>query len=111
MEPIKINAIKGEKCFEHFGIHPKTASMFGYEPNEIIELTMILSKNQTRSQPNDTCEKADYWSWFDIAHNRFTMIYSQYFLLNMCFAYGIDSAEKGFTGKAYRLEIINESKY
>lgn len=36
----------------------------------------------------------DYWGWWCFAENRFALVFGNRNLLNMCFPYGIDAAEK-----------------
>lgn len=103
----KENAVRDEKSFVHFGIHPITASLYGNKEEEIEEVKFVISESQTRPKPNEICENADYWGWFNFKENNFTMIYPQYFLLNMCFTYGIKASEDAQEGMAYRLEIVS----
>ena len=109
-KPFKYNAIFNGKHFEHFGIHPVTASIYGHSEEEIVELEMIVSKDQTKPPSNDGNMVADYWGWFDSEREKYTMIYAKWFLLDMCFPAGIKTTEETNQGKAYRLEIIKKNK-
>lgn len=105
----KKNAVLDENGnYRHFGIHPVTASLYGDKVEDIVELTMKISDNQ--SEPDNETMIADYWGWFDNEENEFSLIYPKYFLLNMCFPYGIKILEAQGRGKAYRLEIIEYDK-
>ncbi len=106
IDKIKVNAIKGDNGYKHFGIHQKSASLCGYKPEDIVELNMAISNNQIKPDPNDVNMVPDYWGWFDNEDKKFTLIYPKLFLLNMCFPYGIEIEENRNKGKAYRLEII-----
>lgn len=70
---------------------------------------MRISEDQ--SIPNFQDEKnsknPDYWGWYDYKEQKFTLIFPKRFLLDMCFPYLIAWEEKWGTGKAYRLQIIN----
>lgn len=103
----KQQAVYNGKYYEHFGIRKVSACMYGHEANEISEIELKVSTDQTLPISNDGDMKSDYWGWFDFESQNFSIIYPKRFLLNMCFAYGIEAAENGQQGKAYRLEIVN----
>lgn len=102
-------AVKGEKSFEHFGIHPSTCSLYGKKPEDIVDVEIKISSNQTKPQPNQKTQKADYWGWWKENDQRFSLIYSQFFLLDMCFVSGTKAAEEVGHGKAYRI-VVKEKK-
>ena len=112
MEPFKTTAVFNGKNYRHFGIHPKTASLYGHSASEIVEVTMRLSEDQEvpkhltgpKAPPNP-----DYWGWFDNEDGSFTFIWSAYFLLEMCFTYGMKAEENRGRGKAYRLEVVEKT--
>ncbi len=106
---IEQTAVKGDLCYEHFGIHPMTASVYGHKKEEIVKIKMIVSKNQEKPIEHTPILDVDYWGWYDFQTKKFSLIYGQYFLLNMCFPYGITSTEETNQGKAYRLEIKIEN--
>ena len=93
--------------YKHFGIHEFTCSLYGDKPEDIIEIEMETADDQTIPPANSGSMIADYWGWYDYDKRDFTMIYAQYFLLNMCFPNGIKAAEDVGQGKAYRLKVIN----
>ncbi len=106
----KVNATLNEKgrYYHHFGIHPTLAMMYGDKPEDIVELEMKVSNDQTVPPANEKDLSVDYWGWYDSEKNEFTkMIYAKRFLLEMCFPYGIKRSEESGQGKAYRLEIVN----
>lgn len=99
---------KNKDCYEHFGIHEKTANIYGNKPEDIVELEMVISKNQTRPvHKTGSFEEADYWAWLEEGKTDYYSIYPQYFLLNMCFPNGIKVCEDIGQGKAMRVEIKN----
>jgi len=102
----KVNAVYAMdgNCYNHFGIHPSLASMYGVKVKDIVELQMRVSADQIT--PDEISTKADYWGWYDNEDQRFSMIYPKRFLLEMCFPYGIKACEDQNQGKAYRLEIV-----
>jgi predicted SPOUT superfamily RNA methylase MTH1 len=102
-------AVFNGKHYAYFGIHPKTAFLYGDKPEDIETITIKISDNQTPVPPNSEKDssKPDYWGYYDNESRKFTHIYPAYFLLNMCFPYGIKAEEDRNFGKAYRLEIIN----
>lgn len=113
MEKFLINTIFEDDSiprYNHFGIHPVTASMYGHTADEIVLVTMYKAEDQTVPQFNSNDLKPDYWGWYDFGQERFTLIHPKYFLLNMCFFAGIKASEDAGEGKAYRLlieEIVN----
>lgn len=93
---------------QHFGIHPITASLFGDKEEDIKNIEFKIDENQERvDRSNEKYTEPDYWAWWSIDEEQFTMIYSQYFLLDMCFPSGIVLSEKAGIGKAYRIKIVN----
>lgn len=104
----KSNAVKHKDGhYNHFGIHPTTASLYGDDANDIEEITLIVTENQDKPncQPKDLIG-IDYWCWYDFERKTFSMIYPQYFLLNMCFPGGTKCDEDKGLGQAYRVEIV-----
>jgi len=105
-------AILGDKCYKHFGIHPKTAALYGDKPEDIVVVVMKVSEDQSIPEPNSKCVDPDYWVWYDEDNKEFSsMLYAQRFLLNMCFPSGIKGSEDAGQGKAYRVEIVEVKKY
>ncbi len=102
----KTTAVWDGRSYIHFGIHKSLASLYGDDPEDIENLNIKISKDQSIPDPNTNSIDADYWGWYDNGDKEFTMIYSKHFLLNMCFPNGIKASEKAGQGKAYRLEII-----
>lgn len=104
----KVLALPNKGHFDHFGVHPKTASMYGHKVEDIVELEMEIADDQERVDH----EGVDYWGFWDFEYNRWSLIYPKLFLLDMCFPYGIKAEETrmigdGYKGKAYRLLIKN----
>jgi hypothetical protein len=100
---------------KHFGIHVKMKSIYGVRDEQIVRARMRASENQVRDpklKENDP-SKADYWGWYDTETQAFStsLIWAAYFLLNMCFTYGIKASEEKGQGKAYRLEIVSTEPY
>ena len=97
--------------FYHFGIVPSLASVYGNKPEDIVQVSITIAEDQTIPE-NDSDGKeyvGDYWGWFDFNEQRFSMIYPRRFLLNMCFAYGIEASEERGHGKAFRLVVIQSA--
>jgi hypothetical protein len=97
-------AVWNGKYYEHFGIRKEIAYMYGHKENDVSDVEMKVSADQRLPVSNDGDMNSDYWGWFDFERQEFTMIYAKRFLLDMCFAYGIEAAEQAKQGKAYRLE-------
>jgi len=95
-------AIHNGKYFEHFGIHPSTAMLYGHKTEEIVNVDVIISSDQGPVKNN---LDVDYWGWWSNKDERFTFIFPKYFLLNMCFPYGMKVLEERNEGKAYRVEV------
>jgi hypothetical protein len=101
----KRNATFNGKYYDHFGIHPTLASLYGDKPEDIIEVSFKINEDQNISI-DDNDMNPDYWGWFDNDRQEFTMIYAKRFLLEMCFPNGIKICVDNNQGKAYRLEIF-----
>ena len=102
----EVTAVWDDNHYRHFGIHPKTASMYGDNVDDIITLNLKISDDQSIPAPNSEHEDADYWGWLATDSDVLSMIYAQRFLVDMCFPAGIKGTEETGQGKAYRLEII-----
>ena len=101
---------KSGRFYQHFGIRPVLVSLYGDKVEDIRELTMKISEDQTI--PKGVIKEPDYWGWYDNDKKLFSiMIYAQRFLLEMCFPYGLKAEEDAEKGKAYRLEIVNVEPY
>ena len=103
----EITAVWDEKCYHHFGIHPNLISLYGDKVEDIETITMRISDDQSVPESKQKQEEVDYWGWYDNEDKRFTnMIYSAYFILEICFPAGIKATEESGRGKAYRLEVV-----
>lgn len=98
------------KFYQHFGIRPVLASLYGDKPEDIVVIEFKISEDQS-IPAHDKSMNVDYWGWYDKRVEKFNMIYAKHFLLEMCFPYGIRASEEKEQGKAYRLEIVNIEKY
>lgn len=104
-----IQAVTGSKGYKSFGIRASLASLYGEDPDKIVVLEVEIAEDQEKPKPNEhSNDEADYWGWLDTGSDRLSLVWPQYFLLNMCFPYGTDSSEEAGKGKAYRLKIIKE---
>ncbi len=96
-------------CFVHFGITPTSAVLYGKKPTDIIEVEIEEMSDQTNPPlpQDDKNIDPDYWAWYDFEADRFStgLIWYKYFLLNMCFPFGIKAAENSKRGKAYRVKV------
>jgi len=101
-----VTVVLSDKSYNHFGIHPKTAQLYDDKVEDIVNLTLKISEDQTIPEPNSKYDAPDYWGW--VFRNEVSMIYPQRFLLDMCFPSGISGAEEHGEGKAFRFEIINK---
>jgi hypothetical protein len=103
------SAVWNGKNFGHFGIHPQTCCLYGDEPEDIENVEFTISDDQSLPISNDNSMNVDYWGWIDTGDDNFSsMIYPKYFLLDMCFPYGIKKTELAGQGKAYRLTMITK---
>ena len=106
-------AVFNGKCYHHFGIHEITAGIFGDKVSDIMDVTLRISKDQSKPKKEITAQTdADYWGWYDSNRGEFshTMIFPQRFLLALCFPGGIELAELAEHGRAYRLEIVKAER-
>jgi len=107
MKKYQSTAVKSDKGFKHFGIETVSASLYGAKPEDIVDVEITISQDQ--SVPSFEAQKAsktsDYWGWISKGEDRFSIIFGQRFLLNMAFASGIEAAEKHDRGKAYRINV------
>jgi hypothetical protein len=72
----------------------------------VCPLKVSISPDQTR---NDF-RGIDYWGWVATGAEIICMIQTNIIGLKMCFPYGLEKAEAGGQGKAYRLIIKEESE-
>lgn len=95
-------AVMNEKGkLTNFNIDKRFAkSMYGKDPSEILMVTFEVL-------PEENSDEESYWGWYDIEAQKFTTIWFSKNLLEMCFAYGIENAEKSRKGKAYALKPIH----
>ena len=100
----EVTATWNGKYYEHFGIHEMTASIYGNKVEDILNIKLKISDDQTI--PPTHKEDADYWGWLSKGSDELSMIYAQWFLVDMCFPAGIKGTEEAGQGKAYRLEVI-----
>lgn len=107
IETFKTTAVKTEKGYHHFVIHPVTASLYGNSEEDIETVIMTIAENQEviPHEKDKHINESDYWGWFNYDSEKFTMIYPKRFLLSMCFPSGIEGEESAGTGKAYRLTL------
>jgi hypothetical protein len=96
--------------YDSFGINDVSALLYGYTESDIINVKLRVSQNQTipSFEEQQKNKDADYWGWYDNEENKFTLIWHQRFLLDMCFPYGMKVEELRNRGKAYRLEVVND---
>lgn len=103
----EVSAVKKAKHYAYFHITSQNALLYGSTVDEIIKVKLRIAKDQTvpKEQLKDLPD-VDYWGWFDFESDSITLIFQQYFMLDVCFANGIKAAEDAGKGKAYRLEVI-----
>jgi hypothetical protein len=97
---------KGE--FNHFGINKLSACLYGDKVEDIIEVEVSIAEDQTippSIQNDPKANEPDYWAWWDSERKKFSLIWSKYFLLDMCFPYGMPAEEERGRGKAYRVNV------
>ena len=109
-KPFEINAVFKNGHYYHFGILELTASVYGDKVEEIEVVTISISDNQNPVKPNEDTMEADYWGYYDYKKKNMSMIYPQYFLLNMCFPAGLKISEDRGEGKAYRLIVTPKER-
>jgi hypothetical protein len=106
-DTFKVNAVKFDNYYRHFGIHPKFASLYGDDPNDIEEITMVVDKNITTQNRDKSLDKEQgYWGWFDQKQQRFTLIYPCFLQLYVCFPGGILGEERSGQGQAFKLDVL-----
>jgi len=101
-------AIIEDNIFDDFGIHPKSAVMYGRKPEDIVDVEMRISDDQ--SIPKTPTKSADYWGWFDFEETALTLVWKQRILLEMCFPYGTKILEEKEMGKMFRLNVSLKKK-
>lgn len=91
--------------YNHFGINKIFASMYGNKPEDVVNLKFKISENQEQNHTKYRTDN-DYWGFYSFEEEKFILIFHQYFILDMCFTYGMRIEEEHNKGKAYRIEII-----
>lgn len=90
--------------YYHFGIHPKTASLYGNNPDEIVYVRLEVIEGITiHNRPKDN--KVDYWGWWDYKQQRLIMIYPSWISFYVCFPGGVHHEEERGDGKALNLKV------
>jgi len=100
--------INKQGVYNHFGITPTNACLYGDKVEDIIKVEVFIAEDQTlppEPQNDPKINEPDYWAWYDAEDKRFSLIFSKYFLLNMCFPYGMPLEEEKGKGKAYRVNV------
>lgn len=108
IKPAIVSAIFNGKCFAHFGVNKHNACLYGDKLEDILQVEVTIADDQTKPpapQNDPNVNEPDYWAWWDERDQRFSLIWSKYFLLNMCFPYGMEIEEKAGKGKAYRVHV------
>lgn len=92
--------------YEHFGVTPLTARAF-YNNTPIYGVTLTLALDQEVVEPAEekTRFPGHYWGWVDAEGQLTAMIFPNRLLLSVCFTYGLEAAERGGAGKAYRFAL------
>lgn len=91
--------------YKHFNIHEKTLSLYGsYKNEDILNVRVRIHEDQSPADEK-SISAPDYWAWVDSKGKISSLIWAQYFLLNMCFPYGLKAEEERGAGKAYRVTI------
>jgi hypothetical protein len=104
-------AVFNGKNYAHFGIHEKTAFLYGsYKKEDIIALELSVHEDQSPPKETKNPNEPDYWGYWDFDRKSLTLIYPAYFLLDMCFPNGIRTCEEIKQGKAYRLKVENNEQ-
>lgn len=103
---INTTAVLNGNHYHHFGINRNFASIYGDKSEDVEDVKLKISDDQSLPKKNDNSMDTDYWGWYDYERQDFTMIYPKRFLLDICFAYGIKASEDHNQGKSYRLKII-----
>lgn len=105
-------AVLKDGLYKHFGATPIFSSMYGCQPEDIVEVKLKVADDQSRSKgiASDVSKKPDYWGWFDIASRNLFVVHEKYFLLQMCFPAAIADMEATGKGLALRLEIVVDKK-
>lgn len=108
IKPKITTAVWQGKNFAHFGISQKSAILYGKKSEDIVNVEISLSEDQTvppAPQDDPKVNEPDYWAWWDNEKEKFTLIWPKRFLLNMCFAYGMKAEEDIGRGKDYRVHV------
>ncbi len=98
-------AVLHNGAYWYFGICEKTCGLYGANPEDIVNVELEIAENQVKPQPNHHPLENDYWGWLPTDSDKFTLIYTQYVLMSICFAYGHEAEEKAGKGKPYRLIV------
>lgn len=100
-------AVWNETHYRHFGIIKELAFLYGDKPEDIVELKFKIADDQNIiNSPVEDSKYPDYWAFYDIKQDCFTLIYPARFLLDLCFPCAIKAEEDRNLGKAYRIEIL-----
>ena len=106
-KPFIATAVHNGKNYHHFNIRKETASLFGDNPESIVEVEISIHDDQTSVEFNSEKDSSnpDYWGYWDNEKKEMWHIYAAYFLLDMCFPAGLKVMEERGYGKAFRLNV------
>ena len=101
-------AIRRPNFYVQFFVTEQPERISSYaQIDNIVTIKFIIADNQ--SIPNKIerllSDSYDYWGWFDEKEQRFTHIFHERFLLELCFR-NMTMLETSSQGKAYRLLIL-----
>jgi len=92
--------------YKNFYSNIKGTQMCMGKSEPIFKIEVKISENQEKD-----VDPIEYWGWIDNEDNYISLIYPQYFLLSMCFPYGIEATEKKGQGKAIKLKLTKIEEY
>lgn len=95
--------VKEGEYYKFFGIHEKTACMYGKKKEDIVRVKMRKSETQEKNYHEDA-----YWGFYDIKRGDFSLIYPNLVSLTVCFPASMDTYENIREGLFIKLDIIEE---
>lgn len=91
--------------YSNFGIRPKSCVLYGHEESDILGVSMKFHEDQTINK-----DVQEYWGFYDYTKKELTSIYPSYSQLYVCFAEGVENAEKSGKGFAVKLDVRGNNK-
>lgn len=103
--PFQIKCTMIDGYLTHFGIHEKTASLYGIKPENIMNVVLKYTDNQTINK-----NQYEIWGYYEYEKQRFSLIFNNYAKLTVCFPNNMKTYERDHKGVCIKLEVVKQNE-